>query len=74
MRILFNLMTTIEVPDAEEYPPIEEVEKEFANFFQSEGMIAHGLEITDYFRVDTDKEEAVKGVTEACNRRASDES
>lgn len=48
MRILFNLMTTIEVPDAEEFPPREEVEKELTDFFRSEGMIAHGLEITNY--------------------------
>ena len=48
MRILFNLMTTIEVPDAEKFPPREEVEKELADFFRSEGLIAHGLEITNY--------------------------
>lgn len=48
MRILFNLMTTIEVPDAEEFPPREEVEKELTDFLRSEGMIAHGLEITNY--------------------------
>ena len=48
MRILFNLMTTIEVPDAEKFPPREEVEKELTDFFRSEGMIAHGLEITNY--------------------------
>ena len=48
MRILFNLMTTIEVPDADKFPPREEVEKELTDFFRSEGMIAHGLEITNY--------------------------
>ena len=48
MRILFNLMTTIEVPDAEQFPPREEVEKQLFEFFKSEGMIAHGLEITNY--------------------------
>jgi hypothetical protein len=41
-------MTTIEVPDAEKFPPREEVEKELTDFFLSEGMIAHGLEITNY--------------------------
>ena len=48
MRILFNLMTTIEVPDADCFPKREEVEKELVEFFKSEGMIAHGLEITNY--------------------------
>ena len=48
MRILFNLLTTIEVPDAELFPPREEVEKELIKFFASEGMIAHGLEVTNY--------------------------
>lgn len=48
MRILFNLLTTIEVPDADVFLPREEVEKELVDFFASEGMIAHGLEITNY--------------------------
>ena len=48
MRILFNLMATIEVPDADKFPPREEVEKELVQFFAEEGMIAHGLEITNY--------------------------
>ena len=48
MRILFNLLTTIEVPDADVFPPREEAEKELVKFFASEGMIAHGLEITNY--------------------------
>ena len=48
MRILFNLLTTIEVPDADEFPPREEVEKQLIEFFASEGMIAHGLEVTNY--------------------------
>ena len=39
MKILFNLMTTIEVPDAEEFLPREEVEKELTDFFRSEGII-----------------------------------
>lgn len=48
MRILFNLLTTIEVPDADKFPPREEVEKELVKMFEGEGMIAHGLEITNY--------------------------
>lgn len=48
MRILFNLLTTIEIPDADIFPPREEVEKMLTDFFKGEGMIAHGLEITNY--------------------------
>ena len=48
MRILFNLMTTIEVPDANKFPPREDVEKELVKFFAGEGIIAHGLNITNY--------------------------
>ena len=48
MKILFNLWTTIEVPDAEEFPPREGVEKQLIDFFEAEGMIAHGLEVTNY--------------------------
>lgn len=56
MRILFNLYTTIEVPDANKFPPKEEVEKELVDFFADEGIIAHGLEITNY-RAIADEEE-----------------
>ena len=48
MKILFNLMTTIEVPDAEIFPPRERVEQDLVDFFAEEGMIAHGLEVTNY--------------------------
>lgn len=53
MKILFNLMTTIEIPDAEipegkSLPPREEMEKAIVELFEGEGMIAHGLEITNY--------------------------
>ena len=48
MKILFNLWATIEVPDAEEFPPREDVEKQLIDFFAAEGMIAHGLEVTNY--------------------------
>lgn len=48
MRILFNLLTTIEIPDAAVFPPIEEVEKEFVKLLENEGMIVRGLEITNY--------------------------
>ena len=48
MKILFNLMTTIEIPDADEFPPKERVEEELVREFEGWGMIAHGLEITNY--------------------------
>jgi hypothetical protein len=48
MRVLFNLFTTIEVLDADEFPPKEEVERQLVDFFMYEGMIAHGLEVTNY--------------------------
>ena len=48
MKILFNLLTTIEIPDADEFPPRAEVEKALVEFFRNEGMIAHGLEVTNY--------------------------
>ena len=48
MKILFNLMTTIEIPDADKFPPREEAEKDLREFFECEGMIVHGLEVTNY--------------------------
>lgn len=48
MRILFNLFTTIEIPDVDEFLPKGEVERQLADFFKSEGVIARGLEITNY--------------------------
>lgn len=48
MRILFNLLTTIEVPDADFFAPREQVEEAIVKLFESEGMITHGLEITNY--------------------------
>ena len=48
MQILFNLLTTIEIPDADEFPPREDVEKQLIDLFMSEGMLTYGLEITNY--------------------------
>ena len=48
MRILFDLTTTLELPDADKFPPREEVEKALAEIFVDEGAIVHGLEITNY--------------------------
>ena len=48
MKILFNLLTTIEIPDAEVFPPREQVEEFLVKLFEYEGMIAHGLEVTNY--------------------------
>lgn len=56
MRILFNLLTTIEIPDAEVFPPRKQVEETIVKLFEHEGMIAHGLEITNY-AVPYDEEE-----------------
>ena len=48
MRILFDLTTTLELPDADKFPPREEVEKALDEIFVDEGAIVHGLEITNY--------------------------
>ena len=48
MKVVFTLHTTIEVPDAELFPPKEEVERQMIDFFKSEGMEAHELEVTNY--------------------------
>ena len=48
MKILFNLLTTIEIPDADFFAPREQVEEAIVKLFESEGMIAHGLEVTNY--------------------------
>ena len=49
MTIKFKLTATIEVPDADEFPPKEMVEKDLMELFISEGMVPHELEITDYY-------------------------
>ena len=48
MRILFNLTTTIELPDADKFPPKEEVKKALVEIFKDEGGIVRNLEITNY--------------------------
>lgn len=48
MRILFDLTTTIELPDADRFPPREEAEKALVEIFTDEGAIVHSLEITNY--------------------------
>lgn len=48
MKILFNLMATIEIPDADKFPPKEAVEKALREFLGCEGMIVHSLEVTNY--------------------------
>lgn len=48
MKISFDLSTTIEVHDADFSPQKEEVEKHLAEIFESEGMTACGLKITNY--------------------------
>ena len=56
MRISFNLTTTIEIPDVDKVPSREEVEKEFIDFFADEGLITHGLEITNYRAIADEQE------------------
>lgn len=48
MKILFNIWTTIEIPDADEFPPRDVVEQKIVELFESEGMKPHGLEVTNY--------------------------
>ena len=48
MRILFDLMATIEIPDADKFPPKEEAEKALVEIFEDEGAIVRNLEITNY--------------------------
>ena len=48
MRLLFNLMTTIEIPHADKFPPKEVVENDVVDLFRSYGMEPRGLEITNY--------------------------
>ena len=58
MKILFNLMATIEIPDADKFPPREVAEKELREFFECEGMIIRNLEVTNYCRVEEGKKDA----------------
>ena len=48
MTLKFNLMATIEVPNADKFPPKEEIEKSIAEMLEFEGMVSHGLAVTDY--------------------------
>lgn len=49
MTIKFKLTATIDVPDADEFPPKEMAEKDLMELFISEGMIPHELKLTDYY-------------------------
>jgi len=60
MKILFNLLTTIEIPDADEFPPREDVEKQLIDLFMSEGMLTYGLEITNYCAPAEDTERRIE--------------
>ena len=61
MTVKFNLMATIEVPNADKFPPKEEIEKSIAEILEFEGMISHELAVTDY-RADeeADRQKEVK--------------
>ncbi len=48
VKIIFDLSAKIEVPGADNFPLREDVEKMLIEFFKSEGMIAYGLEVTNY--------------------------
>lgn len=56
MRILFNLMAIIEIPDADKFPPKEEVEKALVEIFADEGAIVHSLEISNYRAIADEQE------------------
>lgn len=49
MTIKFKFTATIEVPDADKFPPKEMVEKDLIELFISEGMIPHELKLMDYY-------------------------
>ena len=55
MTLKFNLMATIEVPNADKFPTKEEIEKSIAEILEFEGMISHELAVTDY-RADEESE------------------
>ena len=59
MRIIFNLYTTLEIPDADKIHTIDEVEKAFTEIFNGEGAIIHSLSITNFSAVvgTTEKED-----------------
>ena len=46
MKVLFDLTTTIEIPDTDKFPSIEGVTEMLVELFKKEGMIAHELEVT----------------------------
>lgn len=48
MTLKFNLMVTIEVPNADKFPPKEEIKKSIAEMLEFEGMISHELTVTNY--------------------------
>ena len=49
MRILFNMGCTVEIPNADKFPPREEVEKALKEELEAFlGVNISGLEITNY--------------------------
>ena len=61
MTLKFNLIATIEVPNADMFPPKEAVEKAITDMLEFEGMISRELAVTDY-RADeeADRQKEVK--------------
>ena len=52
MTLKFNLMATIEVPNADKFPPKEVLEKSITEILEFEGMISHELAVTNYCLVE----------------------
>ena len=57
MRITFNLTAKIEVPDADYFPPVREVERQLAEYLADEGLMAINLDITNYVNLDEETKE-----------------
>lgn len=49
MTLKFNLMATIEVPNADKAPLRELLEESLVDLFEDEGMVVRKLRVTDYY-------------------------
>lgn len=48
MTLKFNLIATIEVPNADKFPPKEAIEEAIIEMLKFEGMMSHELAVTNY--------------------------
>jgi hypothetical protein len=48
MKIFIDLTVSLEYPDADIFPPKKELENDFVKMFKGEGLVVHGIEITNY--------------------------